>query len=206
MNRLHGKEGCQLAIHLLDAQLRALSMSVSLASQLVSSDGNARHVAASFSKLKRKGRPHTTGSGGNIAINDNQIDGKSAFNTDSDALDRMPLQENEYLRIVTSNALLAARSVLIEHHTDDLRTPEIQFIRHVCDAILNDNIFDIEPGYMPIATFDGLKIDSALNGHLLFGDGITENFMEYGDAVALLDWLSHYLRGERNFVTGGDAG
>lgn len=48
-------------------------------------------------------------------------------------------------------------------------------------------------------------IDSTLNGSPLFGDGVNEGFMEFGDAVALLQWLARYLRGEKNFVSGGDA-
>lgn len=87
-----------------------------------------------------------------------------------------------------------------------MRTPEIQFLGHVCDAIFNNNTFDIDPGYMPIATFDGLIVDSVLSGTLLFGDDVTEGFMEFGDAIALLQWLSHFFNGEKDFVTGGDAG
>jgi hypothetical protein len=93
-----------------------------------------------------------------------------------------------------------------EHDMAAMRTPEIRFLDHVCGAILNGNRFRIDPGYMPIATFDGLAIDSKLNGVLLFGDGVSPGFMEFGDAIALLQWLSRYLRGERSFVAGGDAG
>ena len=74
------------------------------------------------------------------------------------------------------------------------------------DAILNANTFKVPQGYIPMATFDGLVIDSSLNGKLLFGDGQQEGFMESGDAVALLQWLAHYLHKERHFVSGGDAG
>lgn len=55
-----------------------------------------------------------------------------------------------------------------------MQTPEIQFMEHVVTVILNANTFKIEAGYMPIATFDGLVIDSSLHSSLLFGDGVRE--------------------------------
>lgn len=117
-----------------------------------------------------------------------------------------PLRKNACLKVVISNALLAVGMFLKEHDMAAMRTPEIQFLDHVCDAILNGNRFTLEPGYMPTATFDGLAIDGNLDGNCLFGDGVNAGFMEFGDAIALLEWLLRYLRGERNFVTGGDAG
>ena len=72
--------------------------------------------------------------------------------------------------------------------------------------IFNDNTFDVNTGYIPIATYGGLTIDSKLRGTPLFADGITDGLMELGDAIALLQWLSHFLNGEKHFVTGGDTG
>lgn len=87
-----------------------------------------------------------------------------------------------------------------------MRTPEFQFLAHVVNAILHGNRFRIASGYMPVASFDGLVIDESLDGLPLFGEEQSRGFIELGDAVALLQWLARYLRGEMNYVSGGDAG
>lgn len=206
MNNTHGNEGCHLAIKLIEAQLHALAISVALASHAARSNRLELPVATSFSRLKNKRRPHDTGSGGNIVSNDTQANIDSASDMRNEMEDQMSLPENDYLRIVISNALLVVRLFLIEHDMANMRTPEIQFLGHVCDAILNENTFDIAPGYIPMAMFDGLTIAAELNGKPLFGNGGSDGFMEFGDATALLQWLSRFLSKEKHFVTGGDAG
>jgi hypothetical protein len=192
MNKMHGSEGSQQAINLIEEQLHALAVSIALASR----ESSGAMIDSGLSQLKRKSRPHSTGSGGNIASDDahHAISGRN------------PFEKNHYVRIVIGNALLVVRLFLIEHEMATMRTPEIQFLGHVCDAVLNENTFDIDPGYIPIATFDGLTISSELSGTPLFGDGVNEGFMEFGDAAALLQWLVRFLSGEQHFVTGGDAG
>ncbi|HEY4071975.1 MAG TPA: hypothetical protein VGM52_02610 [Herbaspirillum sp.] len=116
------------------------------------------------------------------------------------------LPRQQYLRVLTGNALLAVECFLKEHHISDSRTLEIQFLRHVCNAIVNGNVFSIAPGHIPGASFDGLVIDNALDGRHLFGDDVTEGFMAFDDAINLLDQLARHLRNVPSIVSGGDAG
>ena len=127
-----------------------------------------------------------TSSGGNIAASYAGLDPEWNFHASTQALQADPLQKHRYLRVVISNVLLIVGSYFKENDMAAMRTPEVQFLGHVCNAVLNENTFDLETGYMPISTFDGLVIDSRLNGTLLFGDGVAEGFMEFGDAIALL--------------------
>jgi hypothetical protein len=116
------------------------------------------------------------------------------------------VHKTRYQRILAGNALLAVWVFLKEHGIAGNRTPEIQFLGHICNAIINANTFHIASGYVPGASFSSLTIDSTLDGALLFGDGANAGFMEPADAVALLQWLAQSLRGTQEFVSGGDAG
>jgi hypothetical protein len=123
---------------------------------------------------------------------------------DPDTTPNVTLKRN--LRVLASNALLAVERFLKEHDISDSRTLEIQFLHHVCNAIANENVFRIAPGYIPGASFDKLVIDSSLDGTVLFGDDVAEGFMKFDDAIALLQQLARHLRGVPQFVSGGDAG
>jgi hypothetical protein len=194
-----------LAIDLIEEQLRVLPISIAMILRPVKASDAASN-AGPILVLPRKNKTAKTGSAGNIVVGNAHAATVLDFEASNHVLSDNPQQQATYLRVVISNALLAIGMFLKEHELASMRTPEIQFLDHVLDAILNANTFHIEPGYIPMATFDGLVIDSKLNGTPLFGDGITEGFMEFGDAVALLQWLVHYLHGERHFVSGGDAG
>src|SRR5690606_41637208 len=110
------------------------------------------------------------------------------------------------VRVGSSSAILTLGISVRNNDMASMRTPEIQFLGHVVNAIINKGHFKINEGYIPMATFDGHVIDSSLNGKPLFDTEKDEGFLEFGDAVALLQWLSRYLRGEKKFVSGGDAG
>lgn len=194
-----------LAINLIEEQLRVLPVSIAMILQATKSD-DAAPGNAPILMLHRKQKRAKTGSAGNIVVDNAQATTVLDFQASREALHEDPLQKNTYLRVVISNALLSVGMFLKEHNLATMRTPEIQFLDHAMDAILNANTFKIEEGYIPMATFDGLVMDSALNGKPLFGDGTQEGFMEFGDAVALLQWLAHYLHKEKHFVSGGDAG
>jgi hypothetical protein len=200
------EENSLLAIKLIEEQLQVLPLSIAMILRPADAGNLEPGMASNLMRLRRKTQSLKTGSGGNIVADKAQPDTALDFDTSHQALQKNPQLKTNFLRIVISNALLAVGIFLKEHAMGSMRTPEIQFLEHIVDAILNDNTFKIDPGYMPIATFDGLVIDNELNGAILFSDGIADGFMEFGDAVALLQWLSRYLRGEKNFVTGGDAG
>lgn len=204
MRKDSGEKVSRLAVNLIDEQLQTLTISILAILQPSEIDHVDLELVAGL--LQRKSTRPKTGSGGNIVAEYASAASALDFRAATHALQENPLQRMDYLRVVMSNALLAIGAFFQQHDIAAMRTPEVQFLGHIFDAILNANTFDIEPGYMPIATFDGLVIDSRLSGFPLFGDGIGKGFMTLGDAVALLQWLSRYLRGDENFVSGGDAG
>jgi hypothetical protein len=212
MNKIDSKEACRMAIGLIEAQLRVLPLSLSALSPAMA-DAAANGMPASI-QLHRKQRPAKSGSAAVIAAADAGIDTRldTGNHLEFDlAAPRQALQDNPKLiahaqRTLVGNALLAVGMFFREHGIAATRTPEVQFLGHVCNAILNVDTFRIEAGYVPGASFDGLTIDSSLDGAPLFGDGDEEGFMEFGDAVALLQRLAQSLRGTREFVSGGDAG
>jgi hypothetical protein len=194
MNKTNGPNSSTLAANLIDEQLRTLPISIAAISQAFAS-GQIAPVP-----LQKKLRLVKTGSGGNIVADEAPPTIDLAHSL------RTPHSQAECLRAIVSNALLAVGMFMKEHDMLVMRTPEFQFLGHVVNAILNANRFSIEQGYMPTASFDGLVIDDSLNGAPLFGDSQTKGFIELGDAIALLQWLERYLRGEKNYVSGGDAG
>jgi hypothetical protein len=204
MSKASGEKASLLASYLIEEQLRVLPMSAAMILQPIHSDFEKN--AQENLLLRRKRTTLKTGSGGNIVMDYAEAGTELDFQGSIRALQEDPQQKLTYLRVVVSNALLAVGLFLREHQMASMRLPEIQFLGHVVDAIMNANVFDIREDYIPIATFDDLVIDKSLNGTPLFSDGKTQGFMELGDAVALLQWLACYLRGERNFVSGGDAG
>ena len=182
-----------LAANLIEEQLRTLPIMIAAISQAFAS-GKIEPVP-----LQKTLRLVRTGSGGNIVADEVP----PAFNVTPS---RSAHSQTECLRVAVSNALLAVGMFMKEHEMLAMRTPEFQFLGHIVTAIHNANRFRIEPGYMPTASFDGLVIDSSLDGKPLFGDAQDQGFIELGDALALLQWLERYLRGEKNYVSGGDAG
>jgi hypothetical protein len=194
-----------MAIDLIEEQLRVLPVSIATILQSNGVDNQAVEASAHL-MLKRKGRAKTTGSAGNIVADYVPPDSSLNLHDSLQAMRDNPGICNEYLRVVISNALLAVGMFFRQHDMAQMRTPEVQFLGHVLDAILNANTFRVGTGYMPIAAFDGLVINSELDGKPLFGDRNREGFMEFGDAIALLHWLSRYLRGESEFISWGDAG
>jgi hypothetical protein len=213
MNKVSSKEACRMAVDLIEAQLRVLPISMAMLSSLSSGGGaiaaDPARVANTI-QLQRKQRPLKTGSAAAIVAADTGTEAEPllAFDLSAacQALHDDADQARAYQGILVGNALLAVGMFLKEKGISATRTPEVQFLGHVCNAIINGNTFRIEPGYVPGASFDGLIIDSGLDGARLFGDGTAAGFMEFGDAIALLQRLGQYLQGTQEFVSGGDAG
>lgn len=201
MSKTKGEKAAALAANLIAAQLRSLPLTL-LAVSRAFDNGDAALQRLSGRLFERKLRLVKTGSGGNIVANEPAAEGATA----SPLPVQVPQEKAECLRVIVSNALVAVGCFLREHDMASMRTPEIQFLDRVVDAILNANTFQIEPGYMPLAAFDGLVINAELDGEALFSEGEREGFMAFGDAIALLEWLARYLSGEKNYVSGGDAG
>lgn len=203
MNATDGERVLSLGMAMVDEQLRFLP--TSLAAVARHFDAGAPAAPDVLSSLRRKSKPMVSGSGGNIVAEKADKPDKADPYAPESTTDRVPQREEAY-RLLISNALLAVGAFMRAHEMLTMRTPEIQFLSHVVDALLSGGKFWLAPGYMPIAVFDGLSIDAGLNGKSLFAEGDEPGFMELGDAVALLQWLSRYLHGERRYVSGGDAG
>ena len=121
-------------------------------------------------------------------------------------LQGIPLDQEKFLRVLASNALLTMGVLLQAHGMSTLRTAEIQFLGHVRNAILNGGLFAIEPGEIPLASFEGLTINESLNGKQVFAEGSGNGVLAPGHAVALLSWLRSHLHQTQEIVSGGDAG
>lgn len=206
MKKLQGTDAVEAAIALIEEQLQVIPVSV--ASILNSSGWNQKSIDATNAgmQLRRRRSPAKTGSVGNIITAETRSDLTLDFQAAYQPMQADPAQRARYLRTVIGNALLAASAFLKAHDMGEIRTPEVRFLLHLHDALLNGYRFTVQPGYQPIATFDGLVIDASLDGTPLFDDDGSPGFMELGDAVALLQWLARYLRGGEHFVTNGDAG
>src|SRR5690606_18257053 len=203
--KMSGESACMHAIHLIEEQLEVLP--ISIAAILYAADvGKIESSLLTDLLLRRKPRPPKTGSGGNIVAKEATPTEPIDFREASQHLRAHPREKMEYVRVVINNAILAVGIFMRENDMASMRTPEIQFLGHVVNAIINHGRFKVNEGYIPMATFDGHIIDSSLNGKPLFDTEKDEGFLEFGDAVALLQWLSRYLRGEKKFVSGGDAG
>lgn len=198
MSKTHGEKVSVLAANLIAAQVRSLPVTL-LAVSRAFDNGDAALQRMTGQLFERKLQVVKTGSGGNIVAQASDDPAEAHSPT-------LPYEKAECLRVIVSNALLAVGLFLREHDMASMRTPEIQFLGRAVDAILNANTFSIPAGHMPTAAFDGLVISHALDGKALFEEGAREGFMTFGDAIALLDWLARYLQGEKNYVSGGDAG
>lgn len=205
MNKMRSDEAYDAAMNVIQAQLQALPVAMAAAIAMPSDARVPRQDWESLLQSRRQRRPQDTGSVGNI------VAGAAKDKPEVEVCAAQPFpanraQQTDYLRIVVGNALLAVGMFLKDHDMAEMRTPEIQFLDHVCEAILNGNRFKLDSGYMPIASFDGLVIEAGLDGTLLFDQQDQQGFMGWGDAVALLQWLLRYLEGSQRFVSGGDAG
>lgn len=206
MNKVSGEEACRRAVKLIEEQLQVLPLAMATILQPPALNDAGADQMTDLVQFLRKRKREETGSGGNLVAREADPEAKLDFEASNRALQGSRSVRTDCLRIVISNALLAVGLFFKEHGMDEMRTPEIQFLEHVLAGILNENTFSLKQGYMPMATFDGLVLDGSVDGQAVFDDGARDGFLEFGDAIALLRWLSRYLRGEKNYVSGGDAG
>ena len=111
------------------------------------------------------------------------------------------------LIVPCTNAILAVAEYFDVHRLSASRTPEVQFLMRLRDAAVNGNTFSIAADeYMPHAAYAGLIVDAGLDGTLLFSDGVKPGFIEFGDTVGLLRYLTKLLKSMQSAISGGDAG
>lgn len=207
MAKVEGDKARLTAIDLIEAQLAALPISAAMILQ-AGKLGNAEldTTAAEWMRLRR-GRAGVTGSGGNIVAEYAPDEAAPDFDASCRIAEQSRERQDDLIRVLLGNALLAVGVFFREYGMASVRTPEVQFLGHVTDAVLNRNTFDIGTGYMPTASFDGLVVDHRLDGTPLFDEAERgRGLMAFGDVLALLQWLARYLRGERAFISWGDAG
>lgn len=200
-----GEKTSGQAIALIEAQLHTLPVSIAAVLEAFEVDA-AEAALLEKLVLSRKPRQARTGSGGNIVAAAAQALPPLDFRALSQGLEAQPRGKLDHLRILAGNSLVVVGAFLHRHDMLSMRTPEVQFLGHVMQALLNGNLLRIAPGRMPTAAFDGLVIDAGVDGRPVFDTADQEGLMAIGDAIALLQWLSRYFRGEGGYVSGGDAG
>jgi hypothetical protein len=203
MSTTKGIKASVLAANLIEAQIKTLPLTLAALTKAFEAGGVEQ---AYFDRIfhHRKLKLVDTASGGNIVAEKVENPDKHPEGPLIPLAQRYDKQTCVHL--IVGNSLVMVGAFMKAHGMLDMRTPEFQFLGHVVDAILNGYTLTIPPGYMPVASFDGLVIDSRTDGMPLFSTEAGAGFLEVGDALALLDWLTLYLRGERSFVSGGDAG
>jgi hypothetical protein len=73
------------------------------------------------------------------------------------------------------------------------KAPELEFLRHIRNAIAHGNRFNIKTELKKAAQFDSYTITKSLNGTKLLADGTEDGFLYAGDALALFDYLEARL-------------
>src|SRR5450830_1361518 len=188
MDHKNSKAACRSAVDLIEEQLAALSMAAALLLHSTPAKGVDAASGATAKPVQLKRKPRSTRNGLPDTLVPEGALAPGAANGGFDLQTKTTHHENapekmNCLRVLIGNALLAVEFYLKEHHIASSRTPQIQFLGHLCNAILNANTFRIDTGYIPGASFEGLVIDSTLDGKPVFGDGVAEGFLEFGDAV-----------------------
>ncbi|BBQ00894.1 hypothetical protein BSFA1_60220 (plasmid) [Burkholderia sp. SFA1] len=111
------------------------------------------------------------------------------------------------LIVPCTNAILAVAEYFDIHRLSASRAPEVQFLMRLRDAAVNGNTFNLPANeYMPHAAYAGLIVEPALDGTLLFSDGVKPGFIEFGDTVGLLRYLTKLLTSMQSIISAGDAG
>ena len=204
MSNTQGLKASVLAANLIEAQVKTLPVTIAALSKTFEV-GEVEQAYLDRILHHRKLKLVTTASGGNIVAEKAEHPDKRPADNTLLAVGQL-YDKQTCIHLLVGNSLVTVGTFMQAHDMLDMRTPEFQFLGHVVDAILNAYTFNIKSGYMPVASFDGLVIDSHTNGMPVFSTGTATGFMEVGDALALLEWMSRYLRGERSYVSGGDAG
>src|ERR1700693_842698 len=128
MDKMSGKQACQLAAHLIEEQLEVLSISIALLSAKAD-DLDASPIVNAI-QLQRKRRPLKTSS----AEASVPAEPQDALTFEFLAPNQVQyeyenqLRQTDCLRVLISNALLAVDFFLKEHGIAASRTPEIQFL------------------------------------------------------------------------------
>jgi hypothetical protein len=195
----------EIGIALIEQQLLALLLYASAVADRIDHDKKLPDLATAYRLLRRKlspTEPQTHVEDGTPGVERKALGLESSW----DALHQDPQRLLGVMRVASTNAILAVAGFFEAHGFSELRTPEVQFLMRIRDAVANGNRFQIEDERIPTASFNGLIITNKLNGSPLFDDGVTTGSIDSGDVAALLRYLVDHLRGAQTLISAGDAG
>jgi hypothetical protein len=195
----------EIGIALIEEQLLALLLYASAVADRTDHDKPSPDLATAYSLLRRKlspAEPQTHVEDGTPGVERKSLGLAASW----DALHQDPQRLSGVMRVASTNAILAIAGFFDAHGFSELRTPEVQFLMRIRDAIANGNRFQIEDERIPTASFNGLIITSELNGSPLFDDGVTTGCIDSGDVAALMRYLIDHLSGAKTMISDGDAG
>lgn len=198
-------DACRIGVTFIEAQLTMLCAYASFLSDWIERGAPAPEFTKAQALLDRKRS--------NPEAHTHSEDGTPGKSTPSDSALSWPSFDTAEKRIAfamivpCTNAILAVAEYFDIHRLSPSRTPEVQFLMRLRDAAVNGNTFSIPADeYMPHAAYAGLIVDPALDGSLLFSDGAKPGFIEFGDTVGLLRYLTKLLKSMQSAISGGDAG
>lgn len=195
----------KLGIALIEQQLLALLLYAGAVADRTGHEKPLPDLATAYGLLRRKllptePQPHVED--GTPGVERKALGLESSWN----ALHQDQQRLLAVTRLASTNAILAVAGFFEAHDFSELRTPEVQFLMRIRDAVANGNMFQIEDERIPTASFNGLIITSQLNGSPLFDDGVTTGSIDSGDVAALMRYLIDHLSGAQTLISAGDAG
>jgi hypothetical protein len=198
-------DACRIGVAFIEAQLTMLGAYASLLSDWIERGAPAPDFAKAQALLERKRS--------NPEAHTHSEDGTPTKSTASGGAFSWPAFDTADKRIAfamivpCTNVILAVAEYFDIHRLSASRTPEVQFLMRLRDAAVNGNTFSIPADeYLPHAAYAGLIVDRSLDGTLLFSDGVKPGFIEFGDLVGLLRYLTKLLKSMQSAISGGDAG
>lgn len=205
MTESRAPDACRLGVAFIDAQLFALYTHASLLADWIEAGAPPPDLSAAERLIAmRRAHPeaHTNSEDG-MPKKAAAPEPLPAWPDLGDARGRLAFA----LRVPCTNAILAVADFFELHRLSASRTAEVQFLMRLRDAAANANTFRIDANeYRPHAAYGGLIVDASLDGRLLFGDGETPGFIEFGDVIGLLRYLRSLLRSMQTVISSGDAG
>jgi hypothetical protein len=205
MSESRHPDACRVGVAFIEAQLTTLYAYASLLSDWIERGAPPPDFAKAQPLLARKRshpEAHTHSEDGTPTKSPQPQDALSWPSFDT-AEKRIAFA----LLVPCTNAILAVAEYFDLHRLSASRAPEVQFLMRLRDAAVNGNTFSLAADeYRPHAAYAGLIVDNTLDGTLLFSDGVRPGFVEFGDTVGLLRYLTKLLKSMQSVISSGDAG
>lgn len=196
---------CRMGVAFIDQQLLALYTHASLLADWIENGGPAPDLSAAEPLIEsRHAHPESQAeSSGGTPLKRPAPDPLPPCPCVDDASSRMSVA----LRVPCLNAIVAVAAFFDTHRLSNSRTPEVQFLMRLRDAVVSADTLRLAPGESrPHAAYGGLVIDDDLDGRALFGNGVEPGLLTFGDVIGLLGFLRSLLRSMQSLISSGDAG